>query len=59
MKTKRHVGRPVSGVNKFHVAISLSAGLNEKLSDYAKEHNITKSAVVEESLNDFFSKVAT
>ena len=54
MKQKRPVGRPISGVNKFHVAISLTSDLNEKLSTYAKEHNITKSAVVEKSLKEFF-----
>jgi macrodomain Ter protein organizer (MatP/YcbG family) len=55
-KTKRHVGRPVSGVNKFRIDISMSFELNEKLSNYAKENKTTKSAIVEKSLNDFFSK---
>jgi predicted transcriptional regulator len=54
---KRHVGRPVTGVNKFHVAISISSELNERLSNYAKENKTTKSAVVEKSLKDFFSKI--
>jgi predicted transcriptional regulator len=56
---KRHVGRPATGTTKFHVAISISADLNNKLSRYAKENSLTKSAVVEKSLKDFFSKSVT
>jgi predicted DNA-binding protein len=58
-KIKRHVGRPATGIKKMHVAISLSINLNEKLSDYAKSNNITKAAVVEKSLEHFFSNIAT
>jgi predicted DNA-binding protein len=56
---KRHVGRPVSGVNRFRVDISMSFELNEKLSNYAKENKTTKSSIVEKALNDFFSKAVT
>jgi hypothetical protein len=56
---KRHVGRPATGTNKVQVAINFPIDLNEKLSAYALSNNITKSAVVEKSLNDFFSKIAT